>query len=81
MTSVFTVQLMCECGCTHLSSHGCDVKYPAKPAEGSAKELRARAATKGWETLRGTKGRDVCPPCRIAEISAATGARTADGTP
>lgn len=67
------VQLSCDCACAHLGTHGCAVKFPVRPAETSARDLRVEAAGKGWEVLRGTKGRDVCPACRIAEIRDASG--------
>lgn len=73
MTAVFTVHLTCECGCNHLVDHGCHVSFPDRPAEQTAKGVREDAAAKGWETLRHTKGRDVCPPCRIAEIRTVSG--------
>lgn len=73
MTSVFTVQLGCDCACCHVGTHGCLVNFPDRPAETGARELREQAKAKGWEVLRHTKGRDVCPPCRIVEIRAAAG--------
>ena len=70
MTAKFTVQLMCECAlCTSISQHGCHVSFPSRPEEKHARDLRAIAKDQGWEVLRHTTGRDVCPPCRIAEIS------------
>lgn len=66
MTSIRFVQLQCEVCIT--------VTYPAQPAaERTARDVRADAAHAGWEVLRGTKGRDVCPPCRVHEIETAAG--------
>jgi hypothetical protein len=72
MASTFTVQLKCDCSCRHVGAHGCLGSFPDRPAETTARELRAQAKEKGWEVLRHTKGRDVCPPCRIVEIRAAS---------
>lgn len=50
MTAVRSIRLECDCGCAHLSTHGCEVKFPERPIEEvSAGEIRAQAAGKGWE--------------------------------
>lgn len=65
MTSLRFVQLSCE---------ACPATYPPLPApDMTAGALRVDAARVGWEVLRGTKGRDLCPPCRVKEINAAAG--------
>lgn len=70
MTARFYAQLVCE-------AEGCRSVYPAQPERYSAHgevsrtvtAIRASAATEGWETKRGPRwGKDMCPPCRIAEI-------------
>lgn len=73
MTAVRMLQLTCDCSCAHLTDHGCHVRFPDRPMEGDARDVRAEAAAKGWEVLRHTKGRDVCPPCRIVEIQRVSG--------
>jgi hypothetical protein len=71
MTAVRTISLTCDCGCGSTSAHRCHATYPPKPAPGTAKDLRADAASKGWQVVQHTSGEDVCPPCRIAKIRAA----------
>lgn len=67
MTSIRFVQLRCE-------APKCTAVYPPLPAaDMTAGALRVDAAKVGWEVLRGTKGRDLCPPCRVREINAAAG--------
>jgi hypothetical protein len=63
MTAIRFIQLLCE-GCQT------SVYPPLAPApDMTAGELRASAAAVGWEVLRHTKGRDICPPCRVREIN------------
>lgn len=73
MTAIRSIRLECDCGCAHLSTHDCEVQFPGGPIDASAGQIREQAAAKGWEVLRHTKGRDLCPPCRIAEIRVAAG--------
>lgn len=64
MTAKHVIYLSCE-----LEYDGCQHNYPAKPVEGTVGALRKEARDAGWETLKNTAGRDVCPPCRIVEIT------------
>lgn len=62
MTAIYFIQLACQAGC--------GATFPPSPAaDTTAGELRARAEDAGWEVLRHTKGRDLCPHCRIKEIA------------
>lgn len=75
MTAQRFIQLHCECGCTGptRTRHACSRVYPPLPStEPTVKAVRESARTAGWETMRNTTGRDLCPQCRIAEIQAAT---------
>lgn len=71
MTAERTIQLACDCPGPHPDSHTCQVTYPPRPAEGTAKDLRADAEAAGWQVVQHTTGEDICPPCRIARIEAA----------
>lgn len=56
------VQLVCQ--------GQCGAVYPPAPAPDiGARELRSAAGAVGWEVMHGSKGQDMCPPCRIYEIN------------
>lgn len=76
MSTLHYLQLACE-------QPKCPTRFPAEPMPHAVKGVRAAtdteavagvpvlrvmAAEQGWETKVHTKGRDLCPPCRIAEI-------------
>lgn len=86
VSTVHFLQLACEAPeCVH--------RFPEHPVHAISKggvrgyanevasvaELRADAASKGWETKRHTQGRDLCPPCRVAEIQRLYGWAFEDG--
>lgn len=75
VSTVHSLRLKCDCGCAHVETHGCEVFFPdCRPIEDvGAKEIRELAGAKGWETMRHTRGRDVCPACRIVAIRIAAG--------
>lgn len=75
MASEHTVSLICDCqhaGKESAAAHGCLTRFPAEPIEGTVGTLRETAAKRGWQVMAGKHGSDVCPPCRIAAIRAAS---------
>lgn len=78
MTSIHLVQLACEAArCkTRYPEQPATYDLEADVAMAGSRPctvngvrvLRNLAASAGWEVKRGKQGRDVCPPCRIAEI-------------
>lgn len=78
MTSVHLVQLACEGSRCHTRYPDQPATYDldadvamvgSRPCTvNGIRTLRTLAADTGWEVKRGKQGRDLCPPCRIAEI-------------